>query len=105
MINTVRDYLEASKKIKQNPLAHGYSKEDCEKIAEFEKTAQEFNVKFQKYFNAIDKKLTQASKSFTDSMSIVEEKFKDTRSFVNNDWFISFNFMRNLTMKETLNLI
>jgi len=105
MLVTVSDYKIAVKKIKDNPNNHGFSKGEFEEIMTFEKTMQEFNDKYLSSFNKITEIISKAFSASRFSVIKFEEKLKDTRFVVNQDWFISFNLLRNLTIKQTYNAI
>lgn len=102
---TVGEYQIASKAIRENPEDHGYSKEVYETVIAFDNEMKKY---IDKYKSSISKVSDQMSKLFLSSknaLSKFEEQLEDTRFVVTHDWFISFNILRNLTIKKTFTVL
>ena len=104
MLVTVTDYKIAIKEIRENPEGHRFSKDEVERVMDFEKSIQEFDHKFGAPITKIAETISQ---SFSASQSVLqfEEKLKDTKFVVNQDWFISFNLIRGVSIKKSFEFL
>lgn len=105
MLVTVNDYKIALKNIPDNPGNHGYSKEECDDVLSFEREIQKDSKKFTTSFNKIEEKLAKIFTVAQLPSSKLIETLQDTRFVVHHDWYISFNLLRNSTIKEIFRLL
>lgn len=101
----VKDFVTAIKRIKENPNNHGFSKEDYEAIISLDKSLKNFGERLQENVREWSESLQASFKDFHFSIGKFLLKLEETKFIVNDNWFISFNLIGRLSIKELLEML
>ncbi|MDP1728398.1 MAG: hypothetical protein Q8M15_16560 [Bacteroidota bacterium] len=99
-----KDFGTALKRIKENPDNHGYSKEEYEAIIGLEKSLKELGESFHENARKWTESLQAGFKAVHFSINKFLEKLEETKFIVNDNWFISFNLIGSLSIKELVEM-
>lgn len=100
-----RNFDEALKRINENPDNHGYSQEEYDAIIDLQKKLKETRDIIEEQTRPFREAMAAGFEAMNFSFKLFSQKLEETKFIVHENWFVSFNIVGRLSIKQLLELL